>query len=92
MTIKEIANQINDLSVAGYINGIKMSKSDIKTMFTKMLSGNSTNYIFEIALPDGRWLAEVYRVPNLDNMYDYYIPDTREQEDRLFEKLMNKSR
>lgn len=77
MTIKEVVNQIYDLSVGGYFNGEKFTKERLNKYITNMLrTGNWL--VMNIALPDGRWWMEVRRYAN--NEYDYYIPDNREQE------------
>lgn len=87
MTLKEVANQISKLAVGGYINGEQYTAGRLHNQFRAMLrTGN--DYIFEICLPDGRWMAEVYRVRvGSQVIYDYFIPDTRDQETGLFKKL-----
>lgn len=83
MTLREVAKQVAGLAVKGYINGEKFTEDRLYNQFKAMLrTGN--DYIFEISLPDGRWMAEVYR---LSSGYDYYIPDTRDQETGLYAKL-----
>lgn len=91
MTLREVASQLFDLSVAGYINGEKFTKSQFSDALSHwMLTGNS--YIGEIALPDGRWHFEVSRFSGKASGCDYYIPETREQDKRLSGKLMARSR
>jgi hypothetical protein len=84
MTKQDIINQLYDLSVAGYFNGEKFTKSRLDKYITNMLkTGN--NLIMNISLPDGRWYFQIRRFP--DNEYDYYIPDNREQEKKTIDKL-----
>ena len=84
MSIKEITTQLYDLSIAGYFNREKFTKARLETYINTMLrTGDSL--IMEVALPDGWWLCEVQKVNGAG--YDYYIPDTREQETALKRKL-----
>lgn len=84
MTKTEIVNQLFDLSVAGYFNGEKFTKTRLNAYITNMLkTGN--RLIMNIALPDGRWYFYINKY--CDNEYDYVIPDTREQEERILRFL-----
>ena len=80
MTIKEVVNQLYDLSVGGYFNGEKFTKTRLTTYITNMFkTGN--NLVLQIALPDGRWFFKINKFAK--NEYDYTIPDTRTQEQKI---------
>lgn len=91
MTIHEITNQLYDMSVAGYFNGEKFTKEQLGSYirnFTRectMKVGES--HYMEIALPDGWWLMKISKFGKGE--FEYYIPDTREQELKLKQKLEN---
>jgi hypothetical protein len=84
MTIKEVCKQIYDLSVGGYFNGEKFTlerlTNQIKSMFKGQLKGGN-RLVQQIALPDGWWYF--YIVEYEKGQFDYYIPDTREQEKKV---------
>ena len=80
MTIHELVNQLHGLSVGGYFNGEKFSKSRLTDYIRKMLSGRHNRLIMEISLPDGRWFFTVNRFSQANDGYDYYIPNNRENE------------
>ena len=91
MTLHEVVNQVYALSVAGYINREKFTKKRLFDYCKSLLRDGTHNAIpnsvaLEIALPDGWWFMLVQRWPR-GNGYDYYIPDTREQEKVIKEKL-----
>lgn len=80
MTLKEVIDQVYDLSVGGYFNGEKFTK----TRFTKYINNmfkTGNRLVMQIALPDGRWFFSINKLNN--NGYDYYIPETREQEKKV---------
>ena len=86
MTLNETINQIYDLTTDGIINGEKFTKkrfSEILKHFFNDLSFDKL--IFEITLPDGNWLVKLYKWDNKE--YDYFLPDTREQEKKLYREL-----
>ncbi len=86
MTLNETINQIYDLTTDGIINGKKFTRkrfSEILKHFFKDLSFDKL--IFEITLPDGNWLVKLYKWDNKE--YDYFLPDTREQEKKLYREL-----
>ena len=78
MTKLELTSQLMTLSVAGYFNGEKFSKSRINNYIGKMCRNAGDKLFMEIALPDGRWLFRITHYADGD--WDYYIPDTRAQE------------
>ena len=80
MNIREITNQLYDLSVGGYFNGEKFTKTRLNSYITNMFkTGNKL--VMQIALPDDWWFFKINKFAN--NEYDYTIPDTREQEQRI---------
>ena len=82
MTLHEVANQIHDLT-AGTINGEHFTKTEFNTTLRRWM-GLGEQMIFELTLPDGRWLCKVYEIRD---GYDYFLPDTREQERELYKEL-----
>lgn len=88
MTVKEVCKQLYDISVDGYFNGEKFTlerlTNQIKSMFrTPLKCGNKL--IMQVALPDGVWFFYVVEYAN--GQFDYYIPDTRDQERRIIAML-----
>ena len=87
MTIKEICTQLYDLSVGGYFNGEKFTKTRLETQIRSLFRGrtrelnNRPVVVQQIALPDGVWYF--YIIEYSKGEFDYYIPDTREQEKRV---------
>ena len=88
MTIKEVATQLYNLSVDGHINGEKFTKSQFIDAVRAWMHGNYKSYIGEIYLPDGIWLFKITKWADRPDGYDYYIPDTKEQNDALWNKLL----
>lgn len=87
MTLREVSSQLYSLSVAGYFNGEKFTKSQLTEAMSHWMRTRKS-YIGEIALPDGRWFFEV---TNYGGGYDYYIPETRQQNDALRNRLLGRS-
>lgn len=85
MTLHEVTNQLYDLSVNGTFNGEHFSKDqlhkNVKHMFEVggLVGGN--RLVFTITLPDGEWFF--YICEYAKGQFDYYIPDTREDEVRV---------
>ena len=92
MTIKETAKRLFDLAVGGYFNGEKFT---VDRLYKSIVSGMKcceTNkiknaYVMQIALPDGWWYCKVTKYGNKADEYDYYIPETRDQEAKLKAKF-----
>lgn len=82
MTLTEITAQLYDLT-KGHINGENFSKKELCDVIQIWLK-TKQNYILQVELPDGLWLCEITK--NYYG-YDYYIPDTRSQENHLYGKL-----
>ena len=86
MTLNEVTNSVYNLSVAGYFNGEKHSREWLHNYIKTFTRSIGKSYIFEISMPDGRWFMSV--VQYAAGEYDYYIPDTRDQERLLKQKLI----
>ena len=87
MNIKELTNQLFDLSVAGYFNGEKFTKTRLNTYITNMFKSGQW-LVMNIALPDGRWYFYIDKYN--DNEYGYFIPNTREQEQKILDVFKSK--
>ena len=85
MTIKEITKQVHKLS-GGIVNGEKFTKKQLEDAI-KMWMRTGDSYIGEISLPTGNWLFLIERFPHERNQFDYWIPDTRDQEKHLYKML-----
>lgn len=82
-TLHEVTNQIHHLT-SGRINGEQFTRSELEAAIKSWLREPAAQYIFEAELPDGKWLAKVVRV---GSMYDYWVPETRKDEKRLWKEL-----
>ncbi len=83
MTLKELTTQLHSLT-KGHINGESFTVTELQAVIAKWLqTGNS--YILEAKLPDGNWLCEISKNPAYG--YGYFLPETRNQEKWLYEKL-----
>lgn len=86
MTIYEVTTQLHRLSVGGYFNGKKFTVKELRTYILSMFRAGGNSLIMTIALPDGWWYFEILQ--NDKYGYDYVIPDTREQENHIKNKLV----
>ena len=89
MTKLELTTQLIDLAVAGYFNGEKFSKARLTNYIGKMCRNVGDKLYMQIALPDGEWFFKIVRYA--DGEWDYILPDTREQEQRIIAELLNKA-
>ena len=81
MTIKEIAHHLHSIAVSDQQSPTKLQ---LTTYLSEIFRGNDTkSFIFELALPDGWWHCKIVKYADRPDGYDYYIPETREQEKRL---------
>lgn len=90
MTLHETAQSLFGLSVAGYFNGEKFSLKQLENYIKQSFKGTlklGNRLVMEIALPDGRWLCEVIRYADRNDGWSYEIPETREEEQRIWSKL-----
>lgn len=76
MTKRQLTKQIFDLC-GGNLNGSHLTQKE----FSDELVQNGTTW-FSILLPDGWWLMQV---KHFEWGWEYYIPDTIEQEKALEE-------
>ena len=83
MTLHDVATQVHRLS-RGRINGERFTYAQLKANIATWCRIGNGRYIGSIVLPDGEWL---YELTSGDFGYDYYIPDTREQENALYDAL-----
>ncbi len=91
MTLHDITTQLHNMT-KGHINGECFSRQALESNLHRWMRGCENNaiqnsYILEVELADGKWLCEVHKFAESSDGYDYYIPDTREQEARIWDKL-----
>lgn len=92
MTLHEISNQIYDLTIDGFVNGERFTRRELEQAIRRWMRNPERNKIpntcvIEVCLMDGRWLATIDRFADRPDGYDYTIPDNREQEARIYQKL-----
>lgn len=87
MTIEDVARQMCSLSHV--FNGEEFTLEELLAALKRWFNPEAKTQIWFllIDLPDGEWLMTVNRV---GDGFDYYIPDTREQERKLWKKLMRR--
>lgn len=93
MTIKEVSASLYNLSVGGVFNGERFTASQFDRLISnyfregvQLTLGNRV--VLEITLPDGSWFFQVVRYNDKPDGFDYDIPDTREQEQRLLSEFL----
>lgn len=90
MTLHEVTSYLFNTSLGHFINGEKFTRNELQTYIKRMTRPEvHKTMIIEVCLPDGRWLAEVTQFAPEE--YDWYIPETREQEQRLWDRLTGKA-
>ncbi len=87
MTLTSTVSSLVRLSVDGHFNREKFTADRLRKQLAAMVREKGDSYIGEIALPDGWWFFEVFRFSDAADGWDYYLPETREQEARLKAKL-----
>lgn len=87
MTLHNLTTKLYSLSVAGYFNGEKFSINEF-ARFVHHWMDRTDKLFLTIALPDGEWLMFISKLS--DGGYDFTIPETRHQEQRLKEALLHK--
>ena len=89
MTLHNLTEQLYDLSVAGYFNGEKFTKERLERyIYNLMIHADTKVIIMEIALPDARWNFKISRwVERGSFQFDYYIPETREDEYKMLVEM-----
>ena len=92
MTLHDVSSQLYKLTLGGFINGEKFTKRQLDTALAMWMRHPENNkikntHVLEICLRDGRWLCEITKYADNPDGYDYFIPDTREQEQAIIDKL-----
>lgn len=87
MTITSITNQLFTLSLGGFFNGEKFTRQQLNHHIANAMR-TGDKYIMEIALPDGKWLFQISRWSDKPDGFDFFIPETREQETHLWKTLL----
>lgn len=91
MKFMEVAHQIYTMAkpMRCVINGIRIdSEAELKDIFRPLLvCGEDGQFIYEHSLPDGRWFCKIIRH---GTYFDYIVPDTREQEEKIIAELFQK--
>lgn len=85
MTLKDLTDMTYDLALGHYINGEKFTRDELHDCLKHWLCKSDSSYVGTITLPDGEWYVRFLRH---NHYYDLYVPDTREQESMLIQKLM----
>lgn len=86
MTFTDVSKQIYNLAVDGWVDDQKFKcYTDFSRWFRKVMSDHKKTHIFRIMLPDGMWYGEAYRLTR--NTYDYYLPETRAEEEKIRDKV-----
>lgn len=88
MTKLELVNQLVDLSVNSTFNGETFGKKRLYAYISKMCHNIGDSVVMNISLLDGDWYFRINRYSACG--FDYYIPETREQELRIVEELMSR--
>lgn len=90
MTLHDIATDLHGLALGHFINGQKVSRQWIEGYLRRMFQGSlklKDRVVLEICLPDGRWLMTVNRFNDKPDGFDYWIPENRDQENRLVQQI-----
>lgn len=85
MTIREISNQLCDISVHHRVNGLTRRKLET---FLRHRMEHSDRVLMRAEAPDGAWYVLIGRFGNRRDEYDYTIPDNREAEKRMLDRLV----
>ena len=92
MTIKEVAKSLYNLSVDGHFNRESFSLTRLEKVIRTYFNGctDKSFAVLEMELPDGWWNIRINHYSNRPDGYDYTIPDTREQEQKIIAQLMKR--
>lgn len=91
MTLKELSHILHKTSVAGYFNGEKFAESRLLNYMAGLFRVTD-KITMQIALPDGWWYFDIWRYNNSADGYTYRIPETRQEERRVIDALLNKGK
>ena len=92
MTLHDVSSQLYNITLDGFINGEQFTKHQFESALVKWMQTAEHNkikntHVLEISLPDGRWFCEVIKYADRPDGYDYFIPENREQEQKLLDRL-----
>ncbi|MCD7790251.1 MAG: hypothetical protein LUH55_06860 [Bacteroides thetaiotaomicron] len=92
MTLNQAADQLYNLSLGGYFNREKFTADGWRRHVNALMHHPETlkinnTLVQEIALEDGHWLFTISYIPS-SGEYGWNIPETREEERRLKERLL----
>lgn len=89
MTFHELVNQLCEISVDCTFNGERFNKKWLSNYLKQTAFRFGDNrWFMTIKLPDKEWLFTVTKDSRFGrNYYDYYIPETEEQENILFHEF-----
>ena len=86
MTLHEVEQHIKAVNIGNWFEREKKPAGWLRTTLKhNFCEEGATRWIFEAALPDGWWYISVSKFDNGE--YGYFIPETREQEDKLKHQL-----
>ncbi len=97
MTLTQAADQLYNLSLGGYFNREKFTADGWRRHVNALMRHPETlkiknTLVQEIALEDGHWLFTISYIPSSKGdghgEYGWAIPETREEEQRLKERLV----
>ena len=93
MTLTQAADQLYNLSLGGYFNREKFTADGWRRHVKGLMKHPETlkiknTLVQEIALEDGWWLFSICYIPSCGE-YGWNIPDTREEEQKLKERLLD---
>lgn len=86
MTLIQMSDHVYKFSKGHVLNGQKNSKDNFRYWFSHMFDGNK-EVLFSMAFADGEWYCIAQHNAH---GYDYFVPDTREQETRLVKEFHKK--
>lgn len=92
MTLTQAADQLYNLSLGGYFNHEKFTadgwRQHVKALMRQPETLKIPNTLVqEIALGDGWWLFSINYIPSCGE-YGWTVPETREEEQRLKDRLL----
>ncbi|MCD8078293.1 MAG: hypothetical protein LUE63_07970 [Lachnospiraceae bacterium] len=92
MTLNQAADQLYNLSLGGYFNREKFTADGWRRHVKALMRNPETlkipnTLVQEIALGDGWWLFSLVYIPS-SGEYGWVIPETREEEQRLKDRLL----
>ena len=92
MTLHQVANRLYDLTIDGFINGIRLSRKEFTNTLVEWATSSGAfrlrnKFPVQLDLPDGKWYVCINRYGTGRDSYDYWMPDNREQERLLIQKV-----